>query len=68
MNVRDLRFLKYITYRHAKTILHEIDFDKNYPQFLNEEVPIFISSKDLEYAQLFDWHDEDQFAIMPKNY
>ena len=68
MDINDLRFLRRITYDRAKVVLPEINFDKVYPEFLNEEVPIFINSNGIEYAQLFDWHDEDYFARMPKNY
>ena len=63
-----MAFLKNISYEVAALAANLVNFEKTYPEFLNERVPIFVDERDDHYIQLFDWSDEDHLVKIPKNY
>lgn len=63
-----MTFLKFITYEVAELTANIKHFKKTYPEFLNEEVSIYVDEHDDLYMQLFDWYDEDNRIPIPKNY
>jgi len=63
-----MAFLKNISYEVAALAANLVNFEKTYPEFLNERVPVFIDERDDHYIQLFDWYDEDHFVKIPKSY
>jgi len=66
---KSLEFVENVAFERVRKALQSNTFDKTYPKFLNEEVPIFAHkiTKKL-YAQLNDWFDDDEFVEMPKSY
>ena len=63
-----MAFLKNISYEVAALAANLVNFEKTYPEFLNERVPVFVDERDDHYIQLFDWSDEDHLVKIPKSY
>jgi hypothetical protein len=59
-----MTFLRYITFKEAQKLLPNIEFDKQFPAFLNKEVPLLKDQYGNQIIHLCDWYDEDHFISL----